>query len=118
MVNSAPFTYMEFSMNNIVWRIGFENPNSDMLKRSDGSITVGVTDNNVRYVFLSNKLRGSFLRKVLIHELTHAWMFSYNYILPIEEEEFVCDFVASNAEIIIDKADELISNGLANMRYA
>lgn len=99
---------MNFYMNGEKWQVVFAPATSEWLARSDGSLTLGVTDRNVMTVFLSNHLRGALLRKVLIHELTHAWMFSYDYHLSLEEEEFVCDFLASNAEAIIAKADEII----------
>lgn len=99
---------MTFYMNGERWRVVVVPSNSQWLARSDGTLTLGVTDSNVMTVFLSKQLRGSLLRKVLLHELTHAWMFSYNYHLSLDEEEFVCDFLASNAEAIIAKADEII----------
>lgn len=99
-------------MNGERWRVAVVPSNSQWLARSDGTLTLGVTDSNVMTVFLSKQLRGSLLRKVLLHELTHAWMFSYNYHLSLDEEEFVCDFLASNAEAIIAKADEIICYSL------
>lgn len=99
-------------MNGERWKIVVVPSNSKWLARSDGTLTLGVTDSNVMTVFLSKQLRGSLLRKVLLHELTHAWMFSYNYHLSLDEEEFVCDFLASNAEAIIAKADEIICYSL------
>lgn len=63
-----------FTINGIDWEIIYVNPFSDDLRRSDGSLTVGVTDMLKRSVFLSNRLRGAFLRKVLAHELVHCFI--------------------------------------------
>ena len=104
-------------MNNERWEVVAVPSSSKWLERSDGSLTLGVTDHNVMTIFLSRQLHGALLRKVLLHELTHAWMFSYGYVLSIDEEEFVCDFLASNAEDIIAKADEIICFSL-NSRAA
>ena len=95
-------------MNNYEWVVKFRNVNSNDLRRSDGSFTVGVTDLNQMSIFLCDRLKGNFLKKVLIHELVHAFMFSYNYHLTIEEEEFVCDFVASNAEDILEYSKDIL----------
>lgn len=100
-------------MNGERWKVVVVPSTSKWLARSDGTLTLGVTDSNVMTVFLSKQLRGSLLRKVLLHELTHAWMFSYDYHLSLDEEEFVCDFLASNAEAIIAKADEIICFSLS-----
>lgn len=107
---------MNFYMNNYKWQVIFVPSNSPLLQRSDGVLTVGVTDRNDLTVYLSDALRGAFLRKVLLHELCHCFIFSYNYDLTIEQEEFVCDFLASNAEDIISKADEIICIGIGNMK--
>lgn len=104
-------------MNAKRWKVVVVPSTSKWLTRSDGTLTLGVTDNNVMTVFLSQRLRGPLLRKVLLHELTHAWMFSYNYHLSLDEEEFVCDFLASNAEAIIAKADEIICFSLSRAVY-
>ena len=65
-----------FEINGIHWDIAWVNPNSDNLRRSDGSITVGMTDWIDRCVYMSDRLRGGFMRKVLAHELCHCFCFS------------------------------------------
>ena len=101
---------MEYSMNGILWRGYMINSNDPILKRSDNTRTVGVTNVNTHCVYISNKLTGGFLRKVLTHEVCHSAMFSYGIDLPIETEEIICDFVASHAEDIIDTVDYLFAN--------
>jgi hypothetical protein len=61
-----------------------------------------------RAVFLSNKLRGAFLRKVLAHELVHCFMFSYSIHIPIEEEEYIADWVATYGTDLIYLLDDLM----------
>lgn len=56
------------------------------------------------------------LRKVLIHELSHAFVFSYGYSLTLEEEEFLCSFIDSYADDIITEADSLIQKGFHRLR--
>ena len=97
-----------FTINGVTWDVRFVPCSSDYLRRSDGSLTVGVTDMPKRSVFLSNKLRGAFLRKVLAHELVHCFMFSYSIHIPIEEEEYIADWVATYGTDLIYLLDDLM----------
>lgn len=96
---------MRFKINGIEWQT-VEVPSSDgSLRRSDGSLSVGVTDNVTYCIYLSKSLRGAFKRKVMIHEVCHAFMFSYGVLIPIEQEEFICDFVATYGDDIFSVVD-------------
>ena len=50
----------------------------------------------------------AFLRKVLLHEVCHATMFSYGIHIPIEQEEFICDFVATYGDGVFDIVDNVL----------
>lgn len=99
---------MNVLINGISWKIVFTN-NFDELTKMDGTVTLGITDLDKRTIFLFSLLKGRMLRKVLIHELTHAFMFSYDFYLSIEEEEFICSFLSSYGDEIINDADCLIN---------
>ena len=99
-----------FIINSITWDIKFVEPYSDYLRRSDGSLTVGVSDFPKRTVYLSELLKGAFLRKVMAHELTHCFCFSYNIVLDIDEEERMADFIATYGEELIYLLDDIMSN--------
>lgn len=113
---SAPFSVMRFQVNGVYWNVVFVNSNSNDLRRDDGTITLGVCDNNVKCIFISNALRGLLYERVLIHELTHAWIFSYGIYLSLEQEEFVCEFVSHYGRSILNMADELISASVFKYR--
>lgn len=106
---------MRVEINNIEWDIIFTNDTDD-LKRSDGSVTFGVTDVNVLSIFIWSSLRGRILRKVMIHELSHAFIFSYGYFLTLEEEEFLCSFIDTYAEDIIEYTDNILTKGFKEIR--
>lgn len=99
-----------FIINGIQWDIVFVEQYNDNLRRSDGSITVGVTDFPQRTVFLSNLLKGPFLRKVMAHELCHCFCFSYDLTFDIEEEERMADFIATYGEELIYLLDDVMRN--------
>jgi hypothetical protein len=86
---------MFFNINGTNWQVQYKNSNSSKLKRSDGTISLGVTDRDTHTIYLSSALHGYMERKVLIHEVCHAICMSYDVHLPIEQEEILCDFVAT-----------------------
>lgn len=97
-----------FEINGYNWSLVFVNNNSEKLMRSDGSITVGMTDWKDRCVYLSNKLHGSFLRRVLAHELCHCFCFSYNVVMPIEEEEYLAYWISLYGSELVYLLDDLM----------
>ncbi len=98
-----------FSINGIKWRIKFVPSGSELLMRSDGSVTIGVTDNLTRTIYLDETLRGKKLKKVICHELTHAAMFSYEIELNIDQEEIIADLIATYGQEIIDKTNSIFN---------
>lgn len=99
---------MNFIVNNQEWRLLFVKPNSKELMRSDGSITLGMTDNNVKTVFVNNRLNDYMTDKVICHELTHVFAFEFDYYMDIETEEIVADFMSLYSRNIILLLDDLI----------
>ena len=97
-----------FIINGIEWEILFTSEYSTDLMRSDGSITVGMTDFNTKCVYLSKSLKGVFLRKVLAHELVHCFCFSYDISMPIEQEEFMADWISTYGTELVYLLDDLM----------
>ena len=98
---------MKFAVNNQEWQLLFVNPSNSNLKRSDGSITIGMTDNNTRTVYMNNRLSDYMTNKVLAHELCHVFAFSFDYSMPIEVEETVADFFSLFGRDMINLLDDL-----------
>ncbi len=96
-----------FTMNGITWDVVFVSANSEKLRRSDNSVTCGVCDSGDRCIYLSDRLRGAFLRKVYIHEVCHSAIFSYGINLDLAQEEFLCDFVATYGDEIFAVVNNL-----------
>ena len=99
---------MIFSINDTIWQVQYENSNSSELRRSDNVSVLGVTDRNTHTIYLSNALHGQMQRKVLIHEVCHAICMSYDVYLPIEQEEILCDSVATYGDEVFDIVDMLL----------
>ena len=110
----------EFYMNGLHWRIRFVNPNSDILIDRTLSKTVAVTDPETMTIYLSNKLCGGFLTRVVLHELSHAMMYSYHYLDEIhryckkrywiEMEELIANLIANQAKEIFQRAYDVVGD--------
>lgn len=99
-----------FEINGIAWGIAFVPPGSPHLRRSDGSLTHAVTDWNDRTVYVSMWPSGAYLRKIICHELCHCFCFSFNIHMPIEQEEYLADWVSRYGEDLIWLLDDLMRN--------
>lgn len=109
-----------FYMNGYLWRIEIVDPLSPMLVDRTGKLTVATTDSYKRVVYLSANLQGDFLITVLIHELGHCALFSFN-LLPdihrmvkpeywLEAEEWICNFLADYGRQVFEIARQFMGN--------
>ena len=99
---------MKFTVNNQEWNLVFVKPNSRNLMRSDGSITIGMTDNNTKSVYINNRLNDYLFDKCLAHELCHVFCFSYDIYMPIEQEEYLADWISRYGRELIYLLDDLM----------
>lgn len=108
----------DFFINNIRWHIQYVGTDNPKLIRSDGSLTVGMTDWNSCTVYLANKLQGRFKEKVLCHELCHCICFSYDIHMDIEQEEFLANWVSLYGREVIELLDDLLYKSKGRNYYA
>jgi hypothetical protein len=101
---------MKFNVNNHEWELLFVNPNNPHLRRSDGSITLGVTDGRLKTVFIADNLSDYMTDKVLMHEMSHVHAIEYDYTIPIEIEEIVCDFMSLYGRNTVYTVDSIMDN--------
>ena len=99
---------MEFIVNNHIWQLVFVNPSNVNLMRSNNTYTLGMTDNNIKTVFINNRLNDYMTDKVLCHELTHVFAFEFDYYMDIDTEEIVADFMSLYGRNVINLLDDLI----------
>ncbi len=100
---------MKFIVNDSEWNLVFVPAGSMSLQRSDGTFTIGVSDNNVKTVYMAEGLSDYMTDRVLCHELTHVFSFENDCHIPIETEEVIADFMATYGRSIIYCADQIIS---------
>lgn len=99
---------MKFTVNNQEWELVLVNPNSKELVRSNNTVTIGMTDNNQKKVFINNRLSDYMFDKCLAHELCHVYAFSFDYFIDIQTEEIVADFLSLFGRDIIYLLDDII----------
>lgn len=107
-------------MNGYLWHVKFVPHNSPELIDRMGEHRVATTDPNTLCIYLSNTLTGDFLNRVLIHELGHCAIFSYDLLDDvhrmvkkqywIEAEEWMCNFIADYGLKIFSSAYQILGN--------
>ena len=107
-------------MNGSLWRVCFVDNDDPMLVDRTGELTVATTDPTTLRVYISNDLDGSFLTRVLIHELGHCAMFSFGLLDDIhrmvqprywiEAEEWICNFIADYGMKIFSTAYRVLGD--------
>lgn len=98
-----------FEINGEIWYLMFVSPGDPNLRRSDGSITIGMCDDDVKVIYLDNTLDSALTRKVLTHEITHAAMFSYNIDLTPAQEELMARLIDTFGQEIVGITNQLFS---------
>lgn len=97
-----------FEINGRRWNIEFVPVTSAALMRSDGSQSLAVTDANTYTVYISNRVSGAFLRRVMAHELCHCFCFSYDIHMPLEQEEYMADWISLYGTDLIYLLDDIV----------
>lgn len=116
--------FSNFLLNGDHWVVLYVDSDSPMLVDRTGKLTVATTDPNNYTVYLSNRLQGSFLTKVLLHELGHCVMISYDLVDKIHKiikpkdwvmaEEWLCNYLANYGFKIFKIAYKLVGDRAFN----
>lgn len=109
-----------FIINGILWKLKFVNPSNLYLIDRTGELKLGTTDPATHTVYVANNLDRDLLNKVIIHELGHCVIVSYDLlniiheaVYPeywIEAEEWVCNFVADYGFRIFSISQDILGN--------
>ncbi len=109
-----------FLMNDRFWRVYFVEADSPCLIDRTGTIRLATTDPKTNCVYLSNTLEGDLLNTVVIHELGHCVIISYNLLQNIHKvvypeywfvaEEWICNFIADYGYKIFKIAYDILGD--------
>lgn len=107
-------------MNGYLWHVKRVDPYDPKLVDRTRKLRVATTDPNDLCIYLSNELTGNFLITVLIHEMGHCIMISFDLISEIhrmvkpeywvEAEEWICNFIADYGISIFKSAYSILGN--------
>lgn len=78
--------------------------------------TLGRTYYDTLHIVINETIEPSNFHKVLIHELTHAFLYSYGFDQVKLNDEVMCDFISVHAENIIKVATMVWEKILINKK--
>lgn len=103
-----------FAVNGDWWRVRRVGRGSPVLVDRTGLRCLATTDPGAMTVWLDESLSGDMLDRVLVHEIGHCVIWSYDLIGElhrmvrpshwVEAEEWVCNFVADYGLMIFESA--------------
>lgn len=103
-----------FKINNFTWKLFLVeeiDPNLAPTLTRPQDLDLGawaVTKVESLSIFLQNeKLDAQLYRSHIIHELVHAYLFSFGYLPEEMDEEGICYFFQHQGENILKQADEV-----------
>lgn len=101
---------MDIKINDLKWQVDFLNGDDERLI-SDGVKCLGITVFSDFQIYIKSNMTREALKQTVLHELAHAFLFSYGIHLPIDEdetEEAVCDFVGVYSPKINKMANKIL----------
>lgn len=97
---------MNIRINNDIWEVKMIDSGKKKMNPSKGTINLGLTEYVKGVINIRKGMTESVTRSTVIHELVHAFIFSYGYI--VEDEEGMCDFFGSHADRIMRLTDDIM----------
>lgn len=98
----------QFVMNNLEWELYFVEHDHPRLENTDQEIHLGITYKSEQTIYIDRTVSSQQIYKTVVHELIHAFLFSYGFDNCEWDEESMCNFIGQNAENIIKLANEVI----------
>lgn len=100
---------MKVKINKDIWKVKMVRPDKKKMNPSEESYNLGLTEYKENVINIRKGMTKSVTRSTVIHELVHAFLFSYGN--SVEGEEQMCDFFGAHADEIIRLADQIMKVG-------
>lgn len=88
-------------INGIRWRLVKVSPSNPALQTPKGNLALGCCDSTNHTIYIRKDLHDKKLKEVLLHEMTHAVIYSYDIQLTTTEEENIASIISSSGLEII-----------------
>ena len=103
---------MQIKINNDLWRIKLVDGNKKKINPGKGRIYMGLCEYEKLTINIRKGMAASVMRSTIVHELVHAFLFSYGN--RVEGEEQMCDFFGAHGEEIVKFADRIMKEVMSN----
>ncbi len=97
---------MKIKIHNDTWNVKLTDGKKKKMTPDENSINLGLCEYEHLIINIRSGLSKSVARSTIIHELVHAFQFSYAN--KVEGEEQMCDFFGVHGDEIIALADEIM----------
>lgn len=97
---------MVVKIHNDTWRIKLIGGNKKKMNPDQEHYYLGLTEYGTLTINIRKGLPESVARSTIIHELVHAFRFSYAHV--IVDEEAMCDFFGAHADEIIALTNQIM----------
>ena len=98
--------YIPFKINGQNYKVFFVNSDDEKLYLEGQRIGKSyLLDGEI---YIDKTLNDYYMKKVLIHEVTHAFLYNYGFSQVQFDKEVICDFLEYHAENIINQVEEIL----------
>lgn len=101
---------MELKIHNLHWEVLFVGPDDKYIMDSVGEGACGLTLNSELKILIVNSLPKDLIWRTIIHELVHAYVWTYGLDGYPMSEESLCNFIETFSESIIETAKAIYNN--------
>lgn len=107
---------MNIKIHNDIWKVKLTSGNKKKMTPDSEHYNLGLCEYDRQVINIRMGLSASVARSTIIHELVHAFQFSYGN--QVEGEEQMCDFFGVHGDGIINLADQIMEGviGIADNR--
>lgn len=114
-MNYEDMSNYEFNIGSLKWAVSYVPSDNEGLKCNSGEQALGMTYCKTCHIYIDNTLQPALMRSTVIHELVHAFSFSYGFHLLANEEteESIADFFGTFGDEIIRLADQIMKVGVS-----
>lgn len=100
---------MIITINDLKWEVVVKTHDDMPNKPKDtDNVALGRTYETTLRIYLNKEVDKQVFRTTLIHELTHAYIFSFGFTQVVLDDEVMCDFLGAYADSIVRLADSII----------
>ena len=99
---------------NLPWKVEMVSRESKEMNPDENSCFLGLTDYEKTIIKIRKGMTKQNTRETVIHELVHA--FRYSYGMHIDHEEALCDFFGAHGDMIINTANKIMKGVIESVK--